>query len=100
MNSLVFHTWPLARATITTHAAVVIGRLTNGPITSGRRVSNTIGTRANGMPKDSTICDPTRLSVVGSPRPSTTSAGSIVNPRRRNSGMRRRMKPCMTTCPA
>ena len=81
-------------------AAVVSRRLTSGPMMSARRVSSTSGTSANGMPKDSTTCEITRLSVAGRPSPSTTSAGSMVSPRRTHSGMRRRTKPCMTTCPA
>src|ERR1022692_483982 len=67
---------------------------------SARRVSTTSGTSANGMPKESTTCEITRLPVGGSPSSSTTSAGSMVSPRRTNNGIRRRMNPCMTTWPA
>ena len=79
---------------------VVERRLTSAPITSARRVSRIIGTSANGIPNDSTTCETTSASVASTPIASTTSAGAIVTSRRRNSGMRRWMKPCITTCPA
>src|SRR6266702_8147380 len=81
-------------------ATVVIGRFTKEPITSCRRVNNTNGTNANGMPNDSTTCDNTSVSVAGSCSASTVSAGSIVTPRRTNTGTLRWMNPCITTCPA
>ena len=79
---------------------VVARRLTNAPITSARRVSRIIGTSANGMPNESTTWETTSASVASTPTASRTSAGAIVTSRRRKSGMRRSMKPCITTCPA
>src|SRR3954470_3535197 len=79
---------------------VVCVRLTSAPIRSARRVSRIIGTSANGMPNDSTTCESTSVSVVLTPLASTISAGSMVIARRRKSGMRKLMKPCITTWPA
>ena len=59
-----------------------------------------MGTSAKGMPKESTTWEMTKVLVVSSPRPSTTSAGAMVIARRRKRAMRRSMKPCMTTWPA
>ena len=81
-------------------AAVVRPRFTSDPMMSGRRVSSASGTRANGIPKDSTTWEMTRLCVAGSPAPSTASAGSMVSVRRASSGMRRPTNPCITTWPA
>src|SRR6185437_12374606 len=64
-------------------ATVVTRRLTSGPMMSRRRVSKASGTSANGMPKDSTTWEITRLAVVGRPRPSTIRAGAMVIARRR-----------------
>ena len=72
-------------------------RFASPPMTSVRRVRSVNGTSANGMPKESTTCETTRVSVTGRPSASTASAGSMVTARRTSSGMRRRTKPCMTT---
>ena len=80
--------------------AVVCRRLTNAPMMSRRRVSRIIGTSANGMPNDSTTCEITSVVAGSTPIASTTSAGAIVIARRRKSGIRRLMKPCITTWPA
>src|SRR5919199_1542707 len=87
-------------AATTEAIAVVYGRFTSSPMTSARRVSRIIGTSANGMPKDSTTWEMTSVEDGSSPRASTTSAGAMVIARRRNSLIRRSMKPCMTTWPA
>src|SRR3954451_16057759 len=79
---------------------VVCMRLTSAPMRSARRVSRIIGTSANGMPKLSTTCESTSVSVVLTPLASTISAGVMVIARRRKSGMRKLMKPCITTWPA
>jgi hypothetical protein len=63
-------------------------------------VSRIVGTSANGIPKERITWEITRTVVGSSPAPSTTSAGAIVIARRRKSGIRRRMKPCITTWPA
>src|SRR5436190_3939737 len=85
----------------TSAASTVVPRLlTSAPITRLRLVSRIIGTSANGMPKERTTWEMTSVFVGSSPSASTTSAGAIVIARRRNSGMRRSMKPCITTCPA
>ena len=78
----------------------VTRRLTWAPITSRRQVSSTSGTKANGMPKDSTTWLSTSASVGFIPAAMMISAGIIVSPRRTMSGMRRLTKPAITTWPA
>ena len=56
--------------------------------------------RANGIPKERTTWLSTSARYGSTPTATMTSAGSIVTARRRKSGIRRPMKPCMTTCPA
>src|SRR5487761_1833639 len=70
---------PTITDTMPVATAVVIPRLTRVPITSARRVSSTSGTRANGIPNESTTWDMTRLVVAGRRSPSTASAGSMVS---------------------
>ena len=77
--------WPAVAAA----AQVVSREFTSAPMTSTRRVSATRGTSANGIPKDSTTCESTRLVVGGRPTVSTMRAGSMVSPRRTNSGTSR-----------
>src|SRR5918911_1030697 len=79
--------------------AVVTGWLTSTPITSRRDVKRTSGTSANGIPNDSTTWLITSVREGSTPQPTTTSAGSIVTTRRTATGIRRRMKPCITTWP-
>ena len=68
---------------------------------SERSLQNQIsGIRANGIPNESTTWLSTSARDASTPRAMITSAGAIVIARRRNSGMRRRMNPCITTCPA
>ena len=52
------------------------------------------------MPNESTTWETTSASVASTPSASTTSAGAIVIAGAANSGMRRSMKPCITTWPA
>src|SRR6266511_191738 len=59
----------------------------------------TSGTSANGMPNESTTWEMTSVREGSSPMPITTNAGIIVTIRRTNSGIRRRMNPCITTWP-
>ena len=59
----------------------------------------TSGTRANGMPNDSTTWEKTSACVTSTPTAITASAGARVTSRRTTSGIRRRRKPCMTTWP-
>ena len=63
-------------------------------------VKRTSGTRANGIPKESSTWLITRVLVGLAPIPMTTSAGIIVTPRRTTIGTERRRKPCITTWPA
>jgi hypothetical protein len=69
-------------------------------MTSARRVSRIIGTRANGIPKASTTWEATIVLVASSTSARTIHAGVIVTARRTNSGMRRLMNPRITTWPA
>ena len=70
------------------------------PISARRREKITSGTSANGIPNDSTTWLSTRTSAGLIATPSTISAGVMVIARRKNTGIRRRRKPCMTTWPA
>ena len=90
----------LIRAAIATATTVVERRLTWTPITSLRRVSSSSGTRANGIPNESTTWLKTSALVVLTPTARMTSAGSIVSARRANSEIRRFTKPAITTWPA
>ncbi len=82
-------------------AIVVMRRLTNGPMTSRRRVKRTSGTRAKGIPNDRTTCERTRLSVAGSRRRRDDKRGQHGDAAwRRKSGRLRLRKPLMTTWPA
>ena len=82
----------------TAHATTVVSRrLTSSPISERSRVKRTSGISAKGIPNESTTWLSTRADVAFTPTAMTISAGAIVIVRRRNSGIRRWMKPCMTT---
>jgi hypothetical protein len=71
--------------------------LTIAPITERRLAAITSGTRANGIPNESTTWLRTKASVGGRPNPRTIRAGASVIARRRKIGIRRWMNPCITT---
>ena len=64
---------------------------------SRRLVNITSGISANGIPKERMTWLITSVRDGSSPIAITTNAGIIVTKRRTNSGIRRWMKPCMTT---
>src|SRR5215212_8132644 len=86
--------------TTTVATAVVTRWLTKAPITLRLRQKSKSGMRAKGMPKESTTWLITSERLGLTPMARIVSAGTMVMRRRRNSGIRRLMKPCMTTCPA
>jgi len=63
-------------------------------------VKITSGISAKGIPNESTTWLSTSVREGSAPMPITISAGSIVTSRRTQTGIRRRMKPCITTWPA
>src|SRR3954453_13752446 len=91
---------PMMRPATNVATAVVRRAFTNWPMTERRLVSRIIGTSANGMPKDRITWENTSVFVGSRPIARTMSAGAIVTARRRNRGIVRLMKPCITTCPA
>ena len=66
---------------------------------SRRLVNHTSGTSANGIPNESTTWLSTSVRDGLSPIAATRRAGSIVSSRRTKIGIRRWMKPCITTWP-
>lgn len=70
-------------------------------VDQGARLRQNIrsGIRAKGMPKESTTWLMTRARLGFTPTARTPRAGAIVTSRRRKSGMRRLMNPCIITCP-
>ena len=64
------------------------------------RQNQSSGINANGIPNESATWLSTSAREASTPAAMMISAGAIVIARRRNSGIRRRMKPCITICPA
>src|SRR4051794_11382535 len=91
---------PMISPATSVASAVVRRAFTKLPMTVFRLVRRISGTSANGIPNESTTCEITSVCVGSTPIASTMSAGVIVAARRRNSGILRAMKPCMTTWPA
>ena len=91
---------PTISVVIATATTVVERRLTSAPMTERSLQNQRRGIRANGMPNESTTWLSTSAREASTPRAMIRSAGAIVIERRRNSGMRRRTNPCITTCPA
>lgn len=87
------------RATTTEATAVVERRLTNAPIMLRLRQKIKSGMSAKGMPKESTTWLITNARLGLRPTAITSKAGAMVTKRRKNSGMRRFMKPCIMTWP-
>ena len=83
-----------------TPTMVVARRFTNPPISRRSAVTCSSGTSANGIPNDRMTCEMTSATTGSIPRASTTKAGAMVMVRRSHTGIRRRRKPSMTTCPA
>ena len=76
---------------------VVTRRLTSVPINERSRQNQSSGMSAKGIPNESTTWLSTSAREASTPSAMMTSAGAIVIARRRKSGIRRRMKPCITT---
>ena len=69
-------------------------------MSSRSRQKRTSGISANGIPNESTTWLSTSARDGSTPIAMISSAGAIVIARRSSSGMRRAMKPCITTWPA
>src|SRR5262249_40874201 len=91
---------PMISAASTLHTALSHGGLASDPISSRSRANRSSATGATGIPNESPTWLRTRASVGLNPSARTSSAGASVIARRTKIGIRRRMKPCITTCPA